>query len=276
METTLAFAVHVTQQASALLMDYFKQKRLAYSLKLDQTLVTDADLAADKLISDAIHARYPEDVIISEELHPQNSSYPDNPDHAVWIVDPLDGSTNFRQGLHTWGVLLTRLINGFPQESVMHFPLLEETYMCQRGQGAFLNGNPIRVLQPDLDDHSSFFSCCSRTHRHYQVRVPYKTRILGSTGFSLCCVARGSAILGFDATPKIWDIAGGWLLIEEAGGIIDTIDGSQPFPLQPGINYALRSFPVLAAPTTELIALARKQISSRQATIPRPSTTPIE
>ena len=171
-------------------------------MKLDQSLVTDADLAADQLISEAIHSRYPDDVIISEELHPQDLNDDDNQNHATWIIDPLDGSTNFRQGLHTWGVLLTRLVNGIPQESVMQFPMLDETYVCQRGQGAFLNGNRIQVLQPDPEDLSSFFSCCSRTHRYYQVRIPYKPRIIGSTGFSLCCVARGSAILGFDATQK--------------------------------------------------------------------------
>lgn len=189
METILAFAAQVTQQASSLLMEYFKQKRLAFSVKLDQSLVTDADLAADQLISEAIHSRYPDDVIISEELHPQDLNDDDNQNHATWIIDPLDGSTNFRQGLHTWGVLLTRLVNGIPQEFVMQFPMLDETYVCQRGQGAFLNGNRIQVLQPDPEDLSSFFSCCSRTHRYYQVRIPYKPRIIGSTGFSLCCVA---------------------------------------------------------------------------------------
>ena len=269
METTLAFAAQTVQQASSLLMEYFKQKRLAYSVKLDHSLVTDADLAADRLISEAIHAKYPNDVIISEELNSQNSPRLDDPDQVTWIVDPLDGSTNFRQGLHTWGVLLTRLIRGYPQESVMQFPMLDETYVVQRGQGAFLNGNRIQVLQPDPLDHSSFFSCCSRTHRDYRVRIPYKPRIMGSTGFSLCCVARGSAIIGFDAMPKIWDIAGGWLLIEESGGVIETIDGNQPFPLQPGFNYSLRSYPTLAAPNSELITFARDNLSPRQDTIPR-------
>lgn len=271
METLLAFAAQITQQASSLLMEYFKHKRLAYSVKLDQSLVTDADLAADRLITDAIHSRYPDDTVISEELNPHDSgdNHKEHQSNVTWIVDPLDGSTNFHQGLHTWGVLLTRLVDGIPQESVMQFPMLDEIYMCQRGQGAFLNGNRIQVLQPNLDDFSSFFSCCSRTHRNYRVNIPYKPRIMGSTGFSLCCVARGSAIIGFDATPKIWDIAGGWLLLEEAGGVIETVDGSQPFPLLPGINYSLRSYPTLAAPNSEIISYARNHISPREETIPR-------
>ena len=268
METPLAFAAQVTQQASTLLMEYFKQKRIGYSVKLDQSVVTDADLAADRLIYAAIHSRYPDDLIISEELHPEypGDSLAESKNHVTWIVDPLDGSTNFRQGLHTWGVLVTRLVDGVPQESVMQFPLLDETYLCQRGQGAFLNGERIQVIQPDPEDHTSFFSCCSRTYRQYRVQIPYKPRIIGSTGFSLCCVARGSAILGFDATPKIWDIAGGWLLIEEAGGVIETLDGSQPFPLEKGMNYSLQSFPILAAPNPELIQYARNHIFPRQPT----------
>jgi myo-inositol-1(or 4)-monophosphatase len=66
-------------------------------------------------------------------------------------------------------------------------------------------------------------------------------------------VARGSALLGFDATPKIWDLSAVWLLVEEAGGLIRSFDGSQVFPINTGLDYSITSFPVIAAATPDLL-----------------------
>jgi myo-inositol-1(or 4)-monophosphatase len=73
-------------------------------------------------------------------------------------------------------------------------------------------------------------------------------------------VARSIAVLSFDVSPKIWDIAGAWLLLEEAGGSIQTYDGSQPFPVRASQAYADMNFPVLAGATPELIARWRQEI----------------
>jgi myo-inositol-1(or 4)-monophosphatase len=95
------------------------------------------------------------------------------------------------------------------------------------------------------------------------VDLRYKTRILGSASYTWCAVARGAAIIGFEATPKIWDIAAGWLLVSEAQGVIETFDASQPFPLIPGFDYRAQDFPTLAAATPELAKKAREQIRPR-------------
>ena len=144
--------------------------------------------------------------------------------------------------------------------------MINELYTAQRGKGAFLNGSPIHLHPPDKDRPQPFFACCSRTFRLHDVSIPYKPRILGSAAYSLSCVASGVAVLGFDATPKIWDIASAWLLIEEAGGVIEIINGDDPFPLQPGIDYAHYNMTTMAASTREMIAKACKQIipKSRQ------------
>jgi myo-inositol-1(or 4)-monophosphatase len=92
------------------------------------------------------------------------------------------------------------------------------------------------------------------------VDIPYKTRILGCAAYTLCAVARNIAIVGFEATPRIWDIAGAWLVLQEAGGQVATLDGSLPLPLRPGLDYASQSFPTLAAADTERLAWARTRI----------------
>lgn len=262
MDSDSDFAVQLACQAGELLLAHFEQsRRLHTSLKADHSLVTEADLAADRLISRAIQERFPEDVLLSEELAPSYNPHGNSP--AVWIVDPLDGTTNFSLGLPLWGILITRLQEGYPFQTVHHFPKLHETYTAQRGRGAFLNGEPIRVEPPDPQHTTPFFTCCSRTYRRYQVSVPYKPRILGSSAYNFCCVARGIALLGFEAAPKIWDIAGGWLLVQEAGGFVETYDGSQPFPLRTEVPYASQNFPTLAGATAELLAQAHNQIKPK-------------
>lgn len=260
MDAHLQFAIELAQETGQLLMGYFRRAGLQSSLKADRTVVTEADLAADHLIRDAILRRYPQDEILSEELSP---AYPDEAAASgrdVWIVDPVDGTTNFSLGVHIWGVLIARLVGGRPETAVMHFPAIGELYTAQRGQGAWLNGEPIYTRPPVPGLPAAFFTCCSRTFRRYQVSVPYKARILGSAAYSLCSVAHGVAVLGFEATPKIWDIAGPWLLVQEAGGEVGTLDGSQPFPLQTGLDYVRQSFPTLAAANPEMMAKGQAQI----------------
>ena len=260
MDEPLDFATQTARQAGELLKKYFSDPHLETHLKSDHTVVTEADRSADRMIHTAIETHFPNDLILSEELHPSYPGQGESSDRAVWIVDPLDGTTNFTLGLHIWGVLLARIVAGEPQVAISYFPVIEEMYTAVKGQGAYLNGKSIRVSPPDPTRPAAFFSCCSRTHRKYSVKIPYKTRILGSAAYSFCAVARGTAVLGFEATPKIWDISGGWLLVQEAGGFLSTLDGSQPFPLTERVDYAARSFPTIIASTPALIEQAQHQI----------------
>jgi myo-inositol-1(or 4)-monophosphatase len=252
------FAENLARSAGQLLMEYYHNGGLNTRTKADKSVVTEADLASDRFISEELRKNYPADVLLSEELQPV---FPAGArDRAVWVIDPLDGTTNFSLGLHIWGVLLARLQNGWPETAVLYFPLVNELYVAQKNEGAFLNGDRIHVKPPDPVLPAAFFSCCSRTFRRYQVSVPYKARILGSSAYSFCALSRGAAVLSFETVPKIWDIAGAWLLVQEAGGVIETYDGSSPFPLTPGKDYTTPVYPALGAPTRELLAKARQQI----------------
>jgi myo-inositol-1(or 4)-monophosphatase len=262
---TVSFAINLAHRAGDLLLEHFRSGNFGPSMKSDRTVVTLADLASDRLIAGAIQEQYPGDLILSEELNP--SYHPNDFQKgipSVWVVDPLDGTTNFSLGLHFWGVLLARLVNGWPETSVMYFPLIDEMYVAQRGAGAFFNEKPLTIQPPSTLSPLSFFACCSRTQRNYQVSIPYKTRILGSTAYTLCTVARSIAIVGFEATPKIWDLAAPWLLVSEAGGTIESyVQDLPPLPLRPGIDYARQSFPILAAATPGLAERSRQQIIAK-------------
>ncbi len=267
MGTEINFAIDLARQTGQMLLDQFWRGGFKTQRKADSSLVTEADVAADRQISQSILEKYPQDLLLSEELQPKytglTQTTQDGARSATWIVDPLDGTTNFSMGLHFWGVLIARVIDEFPDLGVLYFPVVDEMYTAQRGMGAFLNGQPLRTQPPEAGKPTAFFTCCSRTYRRYQVDVPYKTRILGSAAYSLCSVARGTAVLGFEATPKIWDIAAAWVLVEEAGGTIQTLNGVPPFPLNPKIDYVRQSFPTMAAANRELAAQGRQQIRAK-------------
>lgn len=260
---SLAFAAQLAQETGQLLRSYFDPAGTSAWLKPDRSLLTEADLAADRLIAAAIQEHYPGEALISEELHPALKTASGPPDAGTWVVDPLDGTTNFSVGLPIWGVSIARFDGGLPEAAAIHFPLFDELYTARRGEGAFVNGARLRVQPPGPERTATFFSCCSRTHRLYEVGLRYKTRILGSAAYTFCAVARGMAIAGFEATPKIWDIAGGWLVVAEAGGEVETRDGSAPFPLRPETDYRLRDFPTLAAAGPQILAEARRQLRPR-------------
>jgi myo-inositol-1(or 4)-monophosphatase len=259
MENPLSFAEKLARQTGKLLLQYYDQAAFSTHLKTDKTLVTEADLIADRLIADSIHQAYPEDGLVSEELmpvSPQNVS-------RVWIVDPLDGTTNFSLRIPFWGVSIALLVNGWPETAAIYFPALEEMYIAQKGKGARFNDNPLQ-MDPYMQSRlGSFFACCSRTHRRYNVSVPYKPRILGSAAYNFCIVTRGIARLAFEAAPKIWDIAGAWLVVSEAQAIIEPLNGAMPFPIQPLTEYRKQNFPTLAAISAELEITARSQIQPK-------------
>ena len=260
MSSLLDFCIQISRQAGQLLLEYYDSSHLHARTKKDQSIVTEADLATDRLIAQAIQEQYPEDRILSEEQNTKFVTTDHAPSPLVWVVDPLDGTTNFSLGLHYWGVSLARLMDGWPQTAVLYFPRIDELYYAQQGQGAYLNERPLHVNTFEATSLQPFFACCSRTYRQYRVSIPYKTRILGSAAYTFCAVGRGTAILGFEATPKIWDLAAAWLIVREAGGVIETHNGSQPFPIQAGVDYARKNFPTLAAATRDLIDKGRQRL----------------
>lgn len=257
------FGVDLARQVGQLLLGYFRRETLQTELKADASLVTEADVAADELVARAVGHAYEGDALLSEELSPRY----DGDGDAVWVVDPLDGTTNFAAGLQHWGVCLARVVGGLPRSAVLFFPVLDELYVAVDGEGATLNGSKLHVRAPSSARPHGILACCSRTPRLYNLNLPYKVRVLGSSAYGLVAVARGSAAIAFETRPKIWDLAAASLVVREAGGVFRSLEQQhgpgEPFPLRRGLEYAGRSYPVLAAASAELAAFALEHIQPR-------------
>ncbi|HXC52866.1 MAG TPA: inositol monophosphatase family protein [Candidatus Limnocylindrales bacterium] len=256
-------AAEIAERAGNLLLDYFREGNVTSDWKHDYSIVTEADVAADRLIASGLAEHFPSDAILSEELAPTSALEAARRSAHTWIVDPLDGTTNFSLGVQHWGVSIARTDSSGPDVGVLYFPALGEMYVASRGSGATMNGSAIHVRDEADARLVGMLACCARTPRHYHVNLPMKVRVFGSAAYTLACVARGSASIGMETRPKIWDLAAGWCLVEEAGGVVATIDGSEPFPLVADHAYADRSFPVVAAASPELLARARESIEPR-------------
>lgn len=267
MDPTLDFVVELSRRTGSLLFKYFNPYGLTSTLKPDKSIVTEADLAADRLIHETILLQYPQEAILSEELQPVMNK----PSSVVWVVDPLDGTTNFSLGLPIWGISIARVVDGIPNIAVANFPAIGELYTAEVGNGAWMNGNPIRVKPPIPGQPAAFFACCTRTFRRYEVGLRYKCRVLGSAAYSWCAVARGMAVIAFETTPKIWDLAAGWLIVQEAGGAVTAYNEAQVFPLVSDWDYRQRNFPTLMAASPELLEQARQQIKPKHSAGPGPA-----
>jgi myo-inositol-1(or 4)-monophosphatase len=259
MVTPLEFTEIVAQQAGELLTKRFTPFGTKATMKADNSLVTQADLDADALIHSAIRQQFPDDFILSEE----NNSMGGDVERPTWVVDPLDGTTNFSLGLPIWGVSIARLVNGFPQTATLYFPILDELFSAEAGGGAYLNRVRLETSDRTKSQNVSFFACCSRTFRQYKINLPYKARILGAAAYNICCVAKNTALICMEISPKIWDLAAGWLLVKEAGGEIELLEGESPFPLKPKLDYKSTNFPLAAAKDTEVLQFLRKNIQKR-------------
>jgi myo-inositol-1(or 4)-monophosphatase len=259
MNNALEFTTDLAQKTGEMLLGYYQNPDTRTRYKEDRTLLTEADLAADKMINQALTSAYPDDHILSEEL---DTTYPKDIAGCTWAIDPIDGTTNFSQGIHYWGISIARIREGRPDLAVLYFPVIDELYTAVAGQGAKLNGHTLHVSRA-ANQPVSFFTCDSRTYTRYQVRIRYKPRILGSAAYNFCAVAKSASVIGLETTPKIWDIAASWLVLTEAGGVLQALDET-PFPMVPGYDYRGINFPVLGAVSQNQLEKALQNIKPQK------------
>jgi myo-inositol-1(or 4)-monophosphatase len=193
-------------------------------------LVTDADLAAQEALASVIHSRFPEHGILSEEgLEPGRDA------DTIWVLDPLDGTTNYAHRYPCFSVSVGVVRGGEPVAGVVYDPLREHLFCAERGSGAAMNGARLRVSQTDQLIHAlvsldyarepelraeqmaAMVNCSARIHTF---------RSLGSAALSLCYVAAGWLEAYFHWTVHSWDVAAAGLILLEAGGAITDVDGS--------------------------------------------------
>lgn len=275
-ETTIAdalnFAHELLDEVGAELRTRFGSIRRA-QVKADGTLVTQADVDTDHRIAEAIGQRYPDHDLVSEELDTLYEGAP-----WCWVIDPIDGTTNFARGVPVWGISVALCYAGWPVLGIVDMPMLRVRYHAVRGQGAWENGEPMHVIaatdpasgaryrlsEPGpLRNH--LFAICSRTPYHFVVKVPLKLRLIGSAAYNFCLAASGTSLAALDSTPKVWDMAAGWLLVTEAGGVVVQLEGEPMFPLVPGRDYRRVAHPQLSAPNMDLADDILNHLQARSA-----------
>lgn len=254
----LDFAAELASECGALAVETFGQHTARR--KSDGTLVTKTDEAIDRLISTRIGDAYPSHAILSEE---QSTVY-DPADEFTWVVDPLDGTTNFANGIPIWGVSIALLHYGQPVVGVLDFPLLCEQYQALLGGGATRGIERLATSGATIADDEQFLMKCTRTDRLFQLATPLKSRIMGSAAYHICKVADGSALAGIEASPKVWDLAAAYLILMEAGGVMESAAGETIFPLAAERrDYLTRSFITFSAANLPLLEHLRVAAKAR-------------
>ena len=257
MTDILTFAQTTTARVGDYLLTQFGHVQA--SQKPDGSLVTQADKWADKEIREAIASTFPTHGVLTEETeHVFDGS------EWCWVIDPLDGTTNFTRGIPIWGISLGLLYQGTPVFGYVHFPPIAQSFhgfyypspitdYPLPNFGAFLNNRPI-YTSADAPSNNHFFSLCARSTPVMKQPFPCKIRMLGVASYNFLCVASGTALGAVEATPKIWDLAAVWVILQAAGGAWVSLNSSPLFPLKAGKNYGSCSLPTLVASRAELVS----------------------
>ncbi len=251
LEEELVFGLELARRAGAVLMDrYERVEQIDYKSARD--VVTEADHLSEALIVEAIQARYPADAILAEETGEHRAVAGEAPTSGrgrVWIVDPLDGTVNYANGIPVFCVSIALVVDGAPAVGVILDPTRGESFAATSDGPATLDGRPI--LASDKEKLSDFVismalagrSATSRARNvRKQIRIP---RSMGSAALALAYVANGR----FDAFIQqgglsAWDIAAAGLIAERGGALVTAIDGGPWFD----VARSPRSIGILAAP----------------------------
>ncbi len=234
----LATAVEAVLRAGRIQMAHFGTQ-----LKIDKKgaidLVTEVDVAVERMFRALVAERFPDHVVLAEELG--GGDLP--PGRPCWIFDPLDGTTNYAHGFPVFAASLALEIDGIVEVGAIYDPTRRELFTATRGGGAYLNGVPMRVsaiaslvdallvtgfpysIHEDrgnlVDLFAAFLSKAQAVRR------------LGSAALDLCYVAAGRMDAFWEQHLKPWDMAAGALMLAEAGGRISRLDGG-PFDVRGG------------------------------------------
>jgi myo-inositol-1(or 4)-monophosphatase len=235
MHALLNVAVMAARRAGAVLI---RQMASLQKLKVEQKghndYVSDADRAAEKAVIDCILKHYPDHAILAEESGAQGES------DYLWIIDPLDGTTNYLHGFPVFAVSIGLQINGRMEHAVVYDPMRQELFTASRGDGAQVDGRRIRTsgqkqLERALIGTGFPFRQSEKELKPYlemlgkTVQNTSGVRRPGAAALDLAYVAAGRLDAFWETGLAPWDLAAGSLLIREAGGIISGLDGSENF-----------------------------------------------
>ena len=235
MHALLNVAVMAARRAgSALIKKMANLEKVKVERKGFNDYVSEADLAAERAIIDCIHKHYPDHAILAEESGATGES------DTVWVIDPLDGTTNFLHGFPVFAVSIGVQVKGRVEHGVVYDPLRQELFTASRGQGAYLDDHRIRVSGQTSLERALIGTGFPFRQADAEVE-PYMTMLAkvlrntsgirrpGAAALDLAYVAAGRLDAFWETGLKPWDLSAGTLLIREAGGIISGLDGSENF-----------------------------------------------
>lgn len=196
--------------------------------------VSEADRAAERAVISVIQKHYPDHAIQAEESGVQGES------DTVWIVDPLDGTTNFLHGFPVFAVSIGVQHKGRMEHAAVYDPMRQELFTASRGQGAHLDGRRIRVSRRNVLDQALIGTGfpIRQADPHLRPYLDMLAKIIlntagvrraGAAALDLCYVAAGRLDGFWETGLSPWDLAAGSLIIREAGGLVSGLDGSENF-----------------------------------------------
>ena len=223
----------VVHEAGLLLREHHARPRVVrHKGRID--LVTQADVAVEAFLTDQLHKCLPEADFLAEEGSSGKASLV--PSELCWIIDPVDGTTNFAHGLPLVGISVALWNRGRVEMGAVNAPLLGEFYTAALGYGAFCNGVPIVVSGTDVLNDALVATGFPYTIEEDLAAVLNRmekvlpaaqgVRRCGAASLDLAWVAAGRFDAFYENRLKPWDVAAGWLLVEEAGGRVSGFDGS--------------------------------------------------
>jgi len=233
----LKVAFEAADKASEILLSY-KGRLTDIREKPDDSLVSEADLASENAIIEIIKRDFPEDHIVAEETHAMDIE--GDFSGAKWVIDPLDGTTNFIYGLPLYCTSIGVEVNGEVMVGVIKVPELNHIFYAVKGEGAFLKTatgeNKISVSSRAMFSKALLatgFIAPSKEKLNQQLRSfdnlikdARGFRRTGSAAYDLCLVATGAIDVFWEAGLKPWDTSAGSLLVQEAGGSVTTYSGA--------------------------------------------------
>ncbi len=239
MSPRLKIVTEIARQAGQILLAGFgRAKQIEYKGAID--LVTEFDRRSDAFILAQLRQAFPGEAILSEEsgLDTTSSDY-------VWIVDPLDGTTNFAHSFPVFSVSIGLTFRGQPFLGVVYDPLRHELYAAQAGHGATLNGEPIHVsaitsLEQALLTTGFPYDLRTNPRNNFEEFIRFYHRVqairhAGSAALDCVWVAAGRLEGYWEEGIQPWDVAAGALIVREAGGRVTTYDNNEDFLSQRSI-----------------------------------------
>jgi myo-inositol-1(or 4)-monophosphatase len=233
-----ATLLKAAEAGAAVMQHYFHGEFKVSNKEGINNLVTEADHASEKAIMDIIKADFPDHYILSEEAGEiiQDSTY-------KWIIDPIDGTVNFANGIPICCVSIGIEKDGVMQLGAVYSPFLREFFVAEKGKGATLNDKPISVSDKTELIHSCLVTGFPYTYLDAPngplqvfdklIRKGIPVRRLGSAAIDLCWVAAGRFDGFYEHKLAEWDSAAGFLMVEEAGGKVTDFGGNYYNPYQP-------------------------------------------